>query len=95
MSISHEEVLKIAHLARLELAPSEIEPTQTKLNGIFNLIEAMQAVDTAGVRPMSHPHDRALPLREDAVTEANVRQKAQLTAPLVERGLYLVPQVIE
>lgn len=95
MSINHEQVLKMAHLARLELGPSEIAPMQAKLNGIFSLIEAMQAVDTAGVRPMSHPHDGFAPLREDLPTEPDVREKSQSVAPLVERGLYLVPQVIE
>ncbi|NMG42539.1 Asp-tRNA(Asn)/Glu-tRNA(Gln) amidotransferase subunit GatC [Aromatoleum toluvorans] len=95
MSLTTEQVLRIAGLARLELAEGEIEATRAKLNGIFGLIEQMQAVDTRGVEPMSHPQDVAQRLREDAATEANRREAFQRVAPQTEAGLYLVPKVIE
>lgn len=95
MSLTPQDVLKVARLARLELAESEIESTRAKLNGIFGLIEAMQAVDTAGVAPMSHPQELSTRLREDAVTETDRRAAYQAVAPQTEAGLYLVPKVIE
>lgn len=95
MSLSLDEVRHIAKLARLELAPGELEATQAKLNGIFSLIEEMQAVDTDGVEPMSHPQELAQRLRPDAVTETDCRAAFQAVAPQTEAGLYLVPKVIE
>lgn len=95
MSLSLDEVRHIAKLARLELAPGELEATQAKLNGIFSLIEEMQAVNTDGVEPMSHPQELAQRLRPDVVTEADRRAAFQAVAPQTEAGLYLVPKVIE
>jgi aspartyl-tRNA(Asn)/glutamyl-tRNA(Gln) amidotransferase subunit C len=95
MSLTLEEVGRIARLARIELTPQDAEATQVKLSGIFGLIEQMQAVDTSGVAPMSHPQDVVQRLRPDAVTETNRREAFQSVAPEAERGLYLVPKVIE
>ena len=95
MTLSADEVRHIAKLARLELAAGELEATQAKLNGIFSLIEEMQAVDTDGVEPMSHPQELAQRLREDRVTETDRRAAFQAVAPQTEAGLYLVPKVIE
>ncbi len=95
MSLALDEVRHIAKLARLELAAGELEATQAKLNGIFSLIEEMQAVDTDGVEPMSHPQELAQRLREDRVTETDRRAAFQAVAPQTEAGLYLVPKVIE
>ena len=95
MSLSLDEVRHIAKLARLELAGGELEATQAKLNGIFGLIEQMQAVNTDGVEPMSHPQELAQRLREDKVSETDRRAAFQAIAPQTEAGLYLVPQVIE
>lgn len=95
MALSLEEVGRIARLAHIELADGEAEATQAKLNGIFGLIEQMQAVDTTGVAPMSHPQDVVQRLRPDAVLEADRRAAFQAVAPEAEQGLYLVPKVIE
>lgn len=99
MSLTLSEVERIAHLARFEVSEAEAEIARLQLNGIFSLIEAMQAVDTADVEPMSHAQDLAQRLREDRVThqdpEGLVRDLYQSVAPETEAGLYLVPQVIE
>ncbi|MBK6972336.1 MAG: Asp-tRNA(Asn)/Glu-tRNA(Gln) amidotransferase subunit GatC [Sterolibacteriaceae bacterium] len=95
MSLTNEQVHRIAHLARIELAPGEDERIRDQLNGIFGLIEQMQAVDTAGVEPMSHAVDLSQRLREDRVSESDLRGRFQAIAPDVEAGLYLVPKVIE
>lgn len=95
MSLSTPDVQKIARLARLAMSETEIELARSQLSGIFNLIAEMQAIDTAGVEPMSHAQDVSQRLREDVVTEANQRELFQPIAPQVEAGLYLVPKVIE
>lgn len=95
MSLTLEQVQRIAHLARIEVSETEAINTQNRLNGIFALIEEMQAVDTKGVEPMAHAQDLAQRLREDAVTEGDRRAAYQAIAPETEAGLYLVPKVIE
>ena len=95
MSLTLEEVRNIAHLARIEVSDAEAETTLGHLNGIFTLIEDMQAVDTGGIEPMAHAQDLAQRLRDDRVTEENRRDAFQAVAPETEAGLYLVPKVIE
>ncbi len=95
MSLSNDQVGHIARLARIAVSATELEATRDKLNGIFGLIEQMQAVDTAGVEPMSHPQELATRLRPDLVTETDRRDAFQKVAPQTEAGLYLVPKVIE
>lgn len=95
MSLTLDQVRRVAHLARIEISDSEAENTRDQLNGIFALIEEMQAVDTRGVEPMAHALDLAQRLRPDAVTEIDRRAELQAVAPEVEAGLYLVPRVIE
>ncbi|NMG66833.1 Asp-tRNA(Asn)/Glu-tRNA(Gln) amidotransferase subunit GatC [Azoarcus indigens] len=95
MSLSNEQVGHVARLARIALTEAETEATRRKLDGIFGLIEQMQAVDTTGVEPMSHPQELATRLREDAVIETDRRAAFQAIAPQTEAGLYLVPKVIE
>ena len=90
-----EDVQRIAHLARIRVSPEEAAQYQDQLNGIFRLIEQMQAVDTSGVSPMAHAQEVYQRLREDTVTEADRRDAFQAVAPQVEAGLYLVPKVIE
>ena len=95
MSLTLEQVRRVAHLARIEVSDAEAQTTLGHLNGIFTLIEDMQAVDTGGVEPMAHAQDLAQRLREDRVTEENRRDAFQAVAPETEAGLYLVPKVIE
>jgi len=95
MSLSIDDVKRIAKLARIRVTEDEAAGYQNQLNGIFGLIEAMQAVDTTGVEPMSHAQDLAQRLRADEVIEPNRREAFQAVAPQTENGLYLVPKVIE
>ena len=95
MSLSLEQVHRVAQLARLEISDAEAETTRTQLNAIFTLIEAMQAVDTTGIEPMAHAQDLSQRLRPDEVTEIDRRAAFQAVSPEVEAGLFLVPKVIE
>ena len=95
MSLSLDDVKRIAYLARIAIDDIEAAAVLKQLSGIFALIEQMQAVDTTGIEPMSHAQDVVLRLREDAVTEFDQRELFQSIAPKKEAGLYLVPKVIE
>jgi aspartyl-tRNA(Asn)/glutamyl-tRNA(Gln) amidotransferase subunit C len=99
MSLNPQDISRIAHLARLELRPEESERMLTQINGFFDIVEKMRAVDTTGVEPLPHPVatvcDVTLRLREDLASEPDQREANQRSAPAVERGLFLVPKVIE
>ncbi|MES2508424.1 MAG: Asp-tRNA(Asn)/Glu-tRNA(Gln) amidotransferase subunit GatC [Pseudomonadota bacterium] len=99
MALTPQEIARVANLARLELRPDETDRVLTQLNGFFSLVAQMDAVNTDGVEPLAHPAavlgDVALRLRDDIASEPNQRDASQLSAPAVERGLFLVPKVIE
>lgn len=99
MSLTSADIARIANLARLELQPEESERMLTQLSGFFGIVETMRAVDTTDIQPLAHPvaaiQDITLRLRDDLATEANQRDANQRSAPAVERGLFLVPKVIE
>jgi aspartyl-tRNA(Asn)/glutamyl-tRNA(Gln) amidotransferase subunit C len=99
MALTSQDIARIANLARLELNPSESERMLTQINGFFDIVAKIGAVDTSGIEPLPHPvaaiQDVALRLREDAASEPNNREANQRSAPAVERGLFLVPKVIE
>ena len=95
MSLTLEDVARIARLARIELSADERETTRDQLNGILGFIEQLQAVDTAGIEPMAHAVDVVQRLRPDVVTETDRRADFQAVAPETEAGLYLVPRVVE
>ena len=95
MSLSSQDIERIAHLARIRVTPADVLVVRAKLDGIFKLIDEMQAVNTQGIEPMSHGLDMVLRLRDDAVTETNHREKYQKNAPQAAEGYFLVPKVIE
>ena len=99
MSLTLQDIGRIANLARLELDEAHAQGMLTRLNGFFDTVEQMRAVDTTGVEPLAHPtaviDHVALRLRDDVVSEPNQRDANQRSAPAVERGLFLVPKVIE
>lgn len=95
MSLTLSDVEKIARLSRLSLSDAEQQQSLQELNDIFALVEKMQAVDTDGIEPMAHPHEVALRLRDDVITETDHAAEYQAVAPEVRNRLYIVPQVIE
>lgn len=99
MALTASDIERIANLAQLRLTPESASRTLDQLNGFFSLVEKMQAVDTTGIEPLAHPvaamQDVQLRLRDDVVSEPNAREANQRSAPAVERGLFLVPKVIE
>lgn len=95
MALDPQTVYRISRLARIRIDDSEVERYASELSSILEFVEQMNKVDTDDVAPLSHPQDRLLRLREDVVTETNEREKLQAVAPKTEKGLYLVPKVIE
>jgi len=99
MALTPQDVARIAQLARLELQPQESERMLMQINGFFDIVGRMTAVDTTGIVPLAHPLDTvqevSLRLRDDIASEPNQREANQQNAPAVERGLFLVPRVIE
>lgn len=95
MSLSAEEVNKIAWLARLAIDPDKVDAYARDLSGILDFVEQLGTADTREVAPMAHPQDQGQRLRPDAAIEPDQRSLFQAHAPLVEAGLYLVPKVIE
>ena len=95
MALDHSDVEHLAQLARIGLEEAEIPANVAKLTGIMGLINKMQAVDTSGIEPLSHPLEITQRLRADQVTESNQRDALQSIAPATEQGLYLVFWVIE
>ncbi len=95
MSLTLDDIQRIAHLARIRLEDSDAATTQSHLNGLFALVEQMQSVDTTGIAPMAHARDVHQRLRADVITETDHRDAFQAIAPQTEAGLYLVPRVVE
>ena len=111
MSLTPQDIQRLAQLSRLQFEPEAADRLLGQLNGFFDIVEQMRAVKTDGVVPMAHPVDAmhglthaiadtdengmTLRLRDDVVSEANLREANQRSAPAVERGLFLVPKVIE
>lgn len=95
MSLTPDDVIRVAHLARLAVDDAEVASHATQLARILGLVEQMNAVDTSGIEPMSHPQDVGLRLRADEITAGDRRDALLAVAPAAEAGLYLVPKVIE
>ena len=99
MALTPDDISRIANLARLELNPDQAARMLTQMNDFFGIVEQMRAVDTGTLEPLAHPvaamGEIALRLRPDQVSEPSQREANQRSAPAVERGLFLVPKVIE
>lgn len=95
MSLSNDDVKKIAHLARLAIPEEQVGDYAQRLSGILDMVAKLQEAPTAGIHPMAHPLDATQRARADEVTEVDQRETYQKIAPETEDGLYLVPRVIE
>ena len=95
MALKLEDIEKLGELARLRIDPDQVDDLVTKLTSILAFVDQLKAADTGAVEPMAHPMDRDQRLRPDEVTESDQHELYQQNAASVERGLYLVPKVIE
>jgi aspartyl-tRNA(Asn)/glutamyl-tRNA(Gln) amidotransferase subunit C len=95
MSLTPDDIRRLARLARIAVEPEESHAVLERLNRVLRLVDEMRRVDTQGIEPMAHALDVSQRLRADEVTEGDQRKAYQSVAPAVEEGLYLVPKVIE
>ncbi|PHS46032.1 MAG: Asp-tRNA(Asn)/Glu-tRNA(Gln) amidotransferase GatCAB subunit C [Marinobacter sp.] len=95
MTISREDIEKVAVLARIRVDDEQVSALEKDLGNILDLVDQLAAADTDSVEPMAHPLNAVQRLRVDEVTETNQREAFQAIAPATENGLYLVPRVIE
>ena len=95
MPIDHATVRRIARLARLTVAESDIGQLAGELSAVLGLADQLAAAAVAGVEPMAHPHAQALTWRDDQVTETDRADAFLALAPDARGGLYVVPKVIE
>lgn len=95
MTISREDIEKVAVLARIRVDDQQVSALEKDLGNILELVDQLGAADTDSVEPMAHPLNAVQRLRPDEVTETNQREAFQAIAPATENGLYLVPRVIE
>jgi aspartyl-tRNA(Asn)/glutamyl-tRNA(Gln) amidotransferase subunit C len=99
MSLQSQDMVRMASLAKLEISTQELEHMRSSINDFFKIVQAIGSVDTSGIEPLAHPvaiiQEVALRLRDDVVSEPNHREANQQSAPAVDRGLFLVPKVIE
>ena len=95
MSITKADIIKVAHLSRIQVSEDEIPKITESINNILLLIDKMQKVDTSNITPLANPHDAIQRLRVDEVTAIDERDKFLQNAPMSQNGLFLVPKVIE
>ena len=96
MSLTRQDVEKIARLARLSITEAEMPVYVTSLSSIVDFVHDLSRVETDNVEPMAHPLEgQRQRLRADAVSETDHHEKYQANAPQVQAGLYVVPRVIE
>ena len=95
MSVDLSTVKKVAGLARIAISDAEADAVVPELNNILGWIEQLQEVDTSTVQPMTAVITNHLRLRDDVVTDGDIRDKVLANAPQAEHGFFAVPKVIE
>ena len=95
MPVSSDDVRHIAKLARIAMSDEEIERLAPELNNILGWVEQLGEVNTEGVEPLTAVIDQKLRLRDDVVTEGDIRDEILANAPEAQHGFFAVPKVIE
>lgn len=95
MSVDSSTVKKVASLARIAVTDAQAQALVPELNNILAWVEQLGEVDVSGVEPMTAVIPNHLRLREDAITDGDVRDKVLANAPQAEHGFFAVPKVIE
>ena len=95
MSLSRDDVKKVAGLARLRMTDAQLDEMAPKLNNILGFVEQLAEVNTDHVEPLANVARSTLPLRKDVVNDGDCRDKVLANAPEAEEGFYAVPKVVE
>lgn len=95
MSVDAADVRRIAHLARISLDESRVEPMRAEINGILGWIEQLEEVNVEGVEPMTSVTPMKLRTRKDEVTDGGYPDKVLSNAPNADDNFFVVPKVVE
>lgn len=95
MSINKDEIKYLSLLSRMDIDKNEIKDIEEKLTKIIDFVDQLQTISTDNIEPMAHPLNQPQRLRIDEVTETNDRENIQKNAQQIEKGMYLVPKVID
>jgi aspartyl-tRNA(Asn)/glutamyl-tRNA(Gln) amidotransferase subunit C len=95
MSVTKEDVRKVARLSRIAVPEARLEEMAGELNGILGWIDQLNEVDVEGVEPMTSVVETTLPMRDDVVTDGNIQDQVLANAPRSEDGFFVVPKAVE
>lgn len=95
MSVTKEDVRKVARLSRIAVPEEKLEGLAGELNGIMGWIEQLNEVDVDGVEPLTSVVEASLPMRVDEVTDGNRREEVLANAPKSDEGFFVVPRSVE
>lgn len=95
MSVTPSDIEKVALLARLAIAETDLPDVTERFSRVLSLVNELNTIDTDGVIPMSNPHDMEQRLREDSVAYPSDREALMASAPAQQDGYFLVPKVID
>jgi len=95
LSINEDEIKYLSLLSRMDIDKNEIKDIEEKLSKIIDFVDQLQTISTDDIEPMAHPLNQSQRLRMDEVTETNDRENIQKNAQQIEKGMYLVPKVID
>ena len=95
LSINEDEIKYLSLLSRMDIDKNEIKDVEEKLSKIIDFVDQLQTISTDDIEPMAHPLNQSQRLRMDEVTETNDRENIQKNAQQIEKGMYLVPKVID
>lgn len=95
MSVTPDEVRRIAHLARIAEPAERLETLTEQMNKILDWVDQLNEVDVSDAQPMTTPIAHALPMRDDAVTDGGVRDQILKNAPKAEEGFFVMPKSVE
>ncbi|HMQ95318.1 MAG TPA: Asp-tRNA(Asn)/Glu-tRNA(Gln) amidotransferase subunit GatC [Amaricoccus sp.] len=95
MAIDKDTARRVAHLARIEVAETDLGPLAAELSAILGFMEQLAEVDVAGVEPMTSVTPMKLKWRADEVTAGGQRDAVLANAPDARSGFFAVPKVVE
>ncbi|MBO4672144.1 MAG: Asp-tRNA(Asn)/Glu-tRNA(Gln) amidotransferase subunit GatC [Alphaproteobacteria bacterium] len=96
MAFSKQQLQKFADLVKIEISDEKLE--QMNIDSVVEWLDKLQKIDTTGVEPLLNPSEHDLPMRQDVVTDGNIRDKILANAPDkagVSRGYFAVPKVMD
>ena len=95
MSVTKDDVRKVARLSRIAVAEENLETLASELTGIMGWIEQLNEVDVEGVAPMTSVVASTLPMRDDLVTDGDIQEQVLANAPKSDEGFFVVPKAVE